>query len=86
MFSYNIIHAITSNPIITLYIAKTLKLPFFKYSNKNFITNIPTIKLNNTPNTKAIIPVVLAIVKYSIKSPNLNTVAAKTIGGAQSGT
>ena len=45
---------ITAIPIITLYIAKTLKLPFFKYSSKNFITTNPTIKLANIPIQKAI--------------------------------
>ena len=29
--------------------ANTLKLPFFRYSNKNLIIKIPTIKLDNTP-------------------------------------
>ena len=49
---YNPIIAI---PIITLYIAKTLKLPFFKYSNKNFITNIPVKKLATTPTINGIL-------------------------------
>ena len=62
---------IIANPITTLYIAKTLKLPFFKYSNKNFITNSPVIKLAITPTTNGIL---------NTKSLNLYNVAPKTIG------
>ena len=41
-------------PKIILYIANPLKLPFFKYSIKNFITIKPEIKLNNIPNKNGI--------------------------------
>ena len=72
-YYYNLIiyNPITANPSIILYIAKTLKLPFFKYSNKNFITKTPTIKLANTP-IKNGIP--------NTKSLNLYSVAPNTIG------
>jgi len=59
------------NPTIILYIAKTLKLPFFKYSNKNFMTIIPTIKLAKMPTKNGIL---------NSKVGNFKTVAANTIG------
>ena len=70
---YNLIkyNPITANPKIILYTANILKLPFFRYSNKNFITNTPTKKLDNTP-TKNGIP--------NTKSLNLYSVAPNTIG------
>lgn len=49
LFFYNIANKITAIPTITLYIAKPLKLPFFRYSNKNFIITIPTKKLASIP-------------------------------------
>ena len=67
-------------PIITLYIENTLKLPFFKNSNKNFITTIPIIKLNAIPIINDIIPNKFATWKNSINSSSLNIVAANTIG------
>lgn len=48
-----------------------MKLPFFKYCNRNFITNNPTKKLDITPITNG---------KLNTKSLNFNTVAANTIG------
>ena len=64
---------ITIIPIITLYIANTLKLPFFKYSSKNFIIKIPTKKLVNTPTKND---------KSNTKASRSNTAAAKVIGVA----
>ena len=58
-------------PNIILYIANTLKLPFCIYFNKNLITNVPTIKLANTPIING---------KLNTKSLNFKTVAANTIG------
>ena len=56
---------------MTLYNANNLKLPFFRYSNKNFITTIPTKKLTNTPNKNS---------KEKMNSLNFNIVAPNTIG------
>ena len=58
-------------PNNTLYMAKTLKLFFCKYCNKNLITIIPTIKLASTPNING---------KLNTKSFILKIVAANTIG------
>ena len=63
--------AITITPSTTLYIANTLKLPFFKYSNKNLITTIPTTKLEINPAKNAI---------ESSKSAILTSTAANIIG------
>ena len=57
---------------IILYIANTLKLPFFKYFIKKFTTNIPTTKLANTPIQKAN--------EFKEKSFNFTRTAAATIG------
>ena len=65
------VKAIITNPAITLYIANPLKLPFCKYFSKNFITKIPTMKLENTPTKNGTL---------NTKSFILNIVAAKTIG------
>ena len=73
-FSFYILikyNPIIAKPRIILYTANILKLPFFRYSNKNFITNTPTIKLDITP-TKNGIP--------NTKSLNLYNVAPSTIG------
>ena len=51
--------------------ANILKLPFFKYSSKNFITKIPTKKLANIPIKNG---------KLKTKSLHLKIVAASTIG------
>lgn len=54
-----------------LYIANPLKLPFFRYCNKNLITTMPTRKLANTPTKNGML---------NTKSLNFSTVAARTIG------
>ncbi len=64
---------ITIIPIITLYIAKLLKLPLFKYSSKNFIISIPTIKLVIIPTKNDVL---------NVNAPKLNITAAKVIGVA----
>ena len=48
-----------------------MKLPFFRYSSKNFITKTPTKKLNKTPIKNA---------NVNSKSVILTNTAANTIG------